>query len=173
MTTLVSSYGSVYVRSPIWLARALSRSKVVGCSPEIQHDNFDNRRSTFRVRADCHVWKVRVPRGVPASSESGPLREVHLSRHKWPGGSVNQDSGRLSEKYLIIFHGLKEGICCPLKLSLCLFWNHYFGKTLLSHDAFPWHETCLDQSSLAMSKVDSRSKVDGRVSAGRSTDGFH
>ena len=21
--------------------------------------------------------------------ESGPLREVHLSRHKWPGGLVN------------------------------------------------------------------------------------
>ena len=29
--------------------------------------------------------------------ESGPLRAVHLSRHKWPGGLVDQDSGRLSE----------------------------------------------------------------------------
>ena len=34
---------------------------------------------------------------VLASSESGPLRAVHLSRHKWPGGLVDQDSGRLSE----------------------------------------------------------------------------
>ena len=28
------------------------------------------------------------------SSERGPLSAVHLSRHKWPGGLVNQDSGR-------------------------------------------------------------------------------
>jgi len=30
-------------------------------------------------------------------SESGPLRAVQLSRHKWPGGLANWDSGRLSE----------------------------------------------------------------------------
>jgi len=29
-----------------------------------------------------------------SESESGPLRAVHLSRHKWPGGLVNLDSGR-------------------------------------------------------------------------------
>ena len=40
--------------------------------------------------------------------ESGPLRAVHLSRHKWPGGLVNYDAGRLSESYLIILHGLGE-----------------------------------------------------------------
>jgi len=28
--------------------------------------------------------------------ESGPLRAVHLSRHTWPGGLVNQDSAVLS-----------------------------------------------------------------------------
>ena len=37
-------------------------------------------------------------------SESGPLRAVHLSRHKWPGTFT-----------LIIFHGPGEGICCPFK----------------------------------------------------------
>ena len=25
-----------------------------------------------------------------AATESGPLRAVHLSRHKWPGGLVNR-----------------------------------------------------------------------------------
>jgi len=29
--------------------------------------------------------------------ESGPLRAVHLSRHKWPEGLVNKNSGRFSE----------------------------------------------------------------------------
>jgi hypothetical protein len=28
---------------------------------------------------------------------SGPLKVIHLSRHKWPGGLVEQDSRRLSE----------------------------------------------------------------------------
>ena len=28
----------------------------------------------------------------------GPLRVIHLSRHKWPGGLVNWDSGRTSER---------------------------------------------------------------------------
>ena len=50
--------------------------------------------------------------------ESGPLRAVHFARHKWPGRLVNLDSGRLSESYLTIFHGLGEGICCPLMLPL-------------------------------------------------------
>ena len=31
------------------------------------------------------------------ATESGPLRAVHLSRHKWPGGLVDQDSRRLNE----------------------------------------------------------------------------
>ena len=31
--------------------------------------------------------------GEKMSGESGPLRVVYLSRHKWPGGLVNQDSG--------------------------------------------------------------------------------
>ena len=35
--------------------------------------------------------------------ESGPLRAVHLSRRT------------VQRKFLIIFHGLGEGICCPLK----------------------------------------------------------
>jgi len=33
--------------------------------------------------------------------DSGPLRAVHLSRHKWPGGLV------------------REGICCPLSPARC------------------------------------------------------
>jgi len=35
--------------------------------------------------------------------ESGPLRAVHLSRHKWPGGSVNKEraSAVLSESIFI------------------------------------------------------------------------
>jgi len=33
---------------------------------------------------------------------------VHLSRNKWPEVLVNWDFGRLSESYLIIFHGLGE-----------------------------------------------------------------
>ena len=57
-------------------------------------------------------WDGGEASGV--SRESGPLRAVHSARHAWPGGLVNQDSGRLREKYLIIFHGLGEGICCPL-----------------------------------------------------------
>ena len=40
------------------------------------------------------------------ASESGPLRAVHLSRHKWPGGLVNQDSGRLPPAYINSIHGL-------------------------------------------------------------------
>ena len=59
-----------------------------------------------------------------ALSESAPLKAVHLSRQKWPGGSVNQDSGRLSESYLIILHGLGEVQRLPsslsVSLSLCL-----------------------------------------------------
>jgi len=38
-----------------------------------------------------------IPRHCPPPlrdpGESGPLRAVHLSRHKWPGGVVNLDSG--------------------------------------------------------------------------------
>ena len=40
--------------------------------------------------------------------ESGSLRAVHLSRHKWPGGLVNEDFGGLSESDRIILHGLGE-----------------------------------------------------------------
>jgi hypothetical protein len=28
-------------------------------------------------------------RSGPSEAESGPLRAVHLSRHKWPGGLIN------------------------------------------------------------------------------------
>jgi hypothetical protein len=49
------------------------------------------------------------PASAPRDSlKCVPLRAVHLARHKWPGELVNQDSGRLSESYLIILHGLCE-----------------------------------------------------------------
>ena len=51
--------------------------------------------------------------GAGNAVESGPLRAVHLSRHKWPGELVNQGSGRLSEstQSSSMVHG---DICCPL-----------------------------------------------------------
>ena len=36
------------------------------------------------VGKEAHpIWTIEV------NPESGPLRAVHLTRHKWPGGSVN------------------------------------------------------------------------------------
>ena len=37
--------------------------------------------------------------------ESGPLRAVHLSRHEWPEGLVNQDSKSISFWQTEWFHG--------------------------------------------------------------------
>ena len=60
---------------------------------------------------------------ISLCTESRPLRAVHLSRHKWPGGLVNKELGRLSESYLIIFHGLGEvqrllsSLCAPLSVQ--------------------------------------------------------
>ena len=34
--------------------------------------------------------------GEGGPCESGPIRAVHMSRHEWPGGLVNYDSGWLS-----------------------------------------------------------------------------
>ena len=63
-------------------------------------------RCIRRTRYSCCVQCIRRPSCVPShvQIESGPLRAVHLSRHKWPGGVVNKNSGRLIE----------STICCPL-----------------------------------------------------------
>ena len=49
-----------------------------------------------------------------AACQSGPLSAVHFSRHKWPGGLVNQDSGRLQR---VVFHcpttGTSTAPCTP------------------------------------------------------------
>ena len=31
--------------------------------------------------------------GLRSKGENGPLWAIHLPRHKWPGGLVNEDSG--------------------------------------------------------------------------------
>ena len=50
-------------------------------------------REALTMNAVVVEWSTRY-RSTRAL-ESAPLRAVHLSRHKWPGGLVNQDSGRL------------------------------------------------------------------------------
>ena len=52
-----------------------------------------------------HDWLVQKEDPAPSATTlpaSGPLKAVHLSRNKWPGGLVNQESGRLSERTLSI-----------------------------------------------------------------------
>jgi len=57
-----------------------------------------------RVARNVDGMDLDLLRAALKVNESGPLRAVHLSRHKWPGGLVN--------------HGLGEGICCPHSLGL-------------------------------------------------------
>ena len=38
-----------------------------------------------------------VRKGMVVDTVSAPLRVLHSSRHKWPGGLVNHDFGRLSK----------------------------------------------------------------------------
>jgi len=45
-----------------------------------------------------------------------------LSRHKWPGGISQLGFRTVERKYLIIFHGLGEGICCVLSPAR-VFWR--------------------------------------------------
>ena len=45
---------------------------------------------TYNIRVSGSA-RLADPREVSddGGSESGPLRAVHLSRHKWPGGLIN------------------------------------------------------------------------------------
>ena len=48
------------------------------------------RTSRLSVRPSLEVVAARYCTTSFATCESGPLRAVHLSRHKWPGGLVNE-----------------------------------------------------------------------------------
>ena len=66
----------------------------------------------------CQVLRVRWGResgGGEGGSESGPLRAVHLSHHKWSGDQPTRINKPVGYKHPIIPHGLGEGICCPLR----------------------------------------------------------
>ena len=80
--------------------------------------------SAIKYQSLCNSGTRRVVLGC-GGCESGPLKTVHLSRHTWPEGlgTFTQPSGILVE-YLIIFHGLGEGNCCPLRL----FGGYLLGK---------------------------------------------
>jgi len=70
--------------------------------PNHHDDNVDSdcrmsiKNSLSLSRVPCFGTSGRMGRGSKLSSESGPLRAVHLSRHKWPGRLVNYDSGRVA-----------------------------------------------------------------------------
>ena len=59
---------------------------------------FFNCRDLFQRLHPCLVIpEAQLQHAAVSASETGPLKAVHSSRHKWPGGLVNEDSGRLSE----------------------------------------------------------------------------
>ena len=59
---------------------------------------------------------ARVVMKMPIACEQfhREIRVVH-SAISCRGDQSTRIRGLLSEKYLIIFHGLREGICCPLR----------------------------------------------------------
>ena len=74
------------MRQPGYEARV---SRGVTCSVNIRAFNVSFPPASPLSSPSRVLTESRIPRD--SGGQSGPLRAVHLSRHKWPGGLVDKD----------------------------------------------------------------------------------